>query len=840
MDDYSGRLLAERYRLPRPPSDEYELVESRAYDTASGQEVLVRQVPLPEVVEAEVVGGGPGADAGGWTGAYGHRHPGRATRRPADPAVRRAVEAAMAASRIPDHPRLDQVFDVFVEGDGLWIVSELVAAQPLAAVLAERPLSPHRAAEIASDLLTAVRAVHAHGWVHRNITTRTVLICDDGRAVLTGLATGAAEEALCGYDPLPAPPSVLPRGHVPEVHEVPEVPGTPGAPSGYGMELPPAFPAAEPDRLRGAVPRQTSGPGYGPGHGFGQGPGPGTEQETVELPQPPSHHDPGGDLLARVRRQGAQPERGGDGRAAERAARSGAIAAYRAGTRAAAARAEVEARRAEDGHPGGGWHADHLRPAVPGARAGEPLPGTPPPYGGGDGGGGGDSGGDVEPPARRWDGEQGDDRYRGPTTALAAERARQARIAVIGAVTERWAPEQAGPVYENWRLAPPVGPAADLWALGALLFRAVQGHAPYPEDSAAELVQMVCAEPPAFAEECGALRPVVESLLRQDPTERPDFEELGGWLRSLIRSAPEPEVGLHTVTAPLSLGAAAPADPRRLPIVRRRGELVRRRRTERSPVPAHARHRRPRGGRSSPRRLGLLLVGLIMLLLTGTLLYAALFMPKAEPGAAGGSADQRPSRVGGQPGQPGGPDPSVPASSGQPSPPREADGARSPGSRQPQNTESANLPAGYTLQQDAAGFRIAVPENWRRSGPNGSGQIVYRGGGIELIVVPGRDSTGEYGDDPMAYLTGEEPELEAYRAADWKTSSGMRRIEVGRTVMAEGRFSWSGGGGETYLRNRAAIIDGRYHLVLVKGPESRRDSIDRHFEQVADTYRVTG
>ncbi|SCE14597.1 hypothetical protein GA0115245_12331, partial [Streptomyces sp. di188] len=53
MDDYAGRVLADRYRLPLPPSDEYELTESRAFDTYSGQEVLVRQVPLPEVVEAE-------------------------------------------------------------------------------------------------------------------------------------------------------------------------------------------------------------------------------------------------------------------------------------------------------------------------------------------------------------------------------------------------------------------------------------------------------------------------------------------------------------------------------------------------------------------------------------------------------------------------------------------------------------------------------------------------------------------------------------------------------------------------------------------------------------------
>ena len=55
MDDYAGRVLADRYRLPLPPSDEYELTETSAFDTYSGQEVLVRQVPLPEVVEAEVL-----------------------------------------------------------------------------------------------------------------------------------------------------------------------------------------------------------------------------------------------------------------------------------------------------------------------------------------------------------------------------------------------------------------------------------------------------------------------------------------------------------------------------------------------------------------------------------------------------------------------------------------------------------------------------------------------------------------------------------------------------------------------------------------------------------------
>ncbi|WP_344030914.1 protein kinase, partial [Streptomyces luteireticuli] len=194
MDDYAGRVLADRYRLPLPPSDAFELVETRAFDTYSGQEVLVRQIPLPEVVDAELV------DEDGDRPRSGRP---RTLAGPADPAVRRALEAATAAARIPDHPRLDQVFHVFAEAGSLWIVSELVSARPLAAVLAERALSPHRAAEVAADVLTALRALHAQGWTHRNITTRTVLICEDGRAVLTGLAAGAAEEALCGYDPVP-------------------------------------------------------------------------------------------------------------------------------------------------------------------------------------------------------------------------------------------------------------------------------------------------------------------------------------------------------------------------------------------------------------------------------------------------------------------------------------------------------------------------------------------------------------------------------------------------------------------------------------------------------------
>ncbi|MDV5147830.1 hypothetical protein R1T08_27585 [Streptomyces sp. SBC-4] len=365
--------------------------------------------------------------------------------------------------------------------------------------------------------------------------------------------------------------------------------------------------------------------------------------------------------------------------------------------------------------------------------------------------------------------------HRGPTTRLDAERARQTRIAVVGAVTERWAPEQAGPVHENWRLAPPIGPATDLWALGALLYRAVQGHAPYPEDSAAELVQLVCAEPPAFAEECGALRPIVESLLRQDPTERPDFEELRGWLRSLVRSAPEPEAGLGAVPLPSF-------DETRLPIVRRRGELVRRRRkaagagrhrhkrgkdprSDPRPEPhAAALHeaapetvhqggyvdagvefqeeipqraprapraprtpRSPSRGEGSPRSLGRTLLLVVLLLLGGAVAYAVFFLPGEgeEPGAGAPTAGGSPRTT--APGTAPTGDPSADPSSEPPAKPSTTPPAK-PSTTPPAADPSAPaLAAGYTLRQDPEGFRIGVPNGWRRSPINDANQVRYTG-----------------------------------------------------------------------------------------------------------------
>ncbi|WP_030549158.1 protein kinase [Streptomyces exfoliatus] len=972
MDDYAGRVLADRYRLPLPPADAdvhgdpHDPAGTRAFDTYSGQEVLVRQVPLPEFVDAEVLD-----DEGGGTGPYGGA--GRATRRPAEPVVRRAIEAAQAAAQIPDHPLLDQVFDVFAEAGSLWIVSERVAARPLAAFLAERPLNPYRAAEIGADVLTALRALHAHGWVHRNITSRTVLVCDDGRVVLSGLAVGAAEEALCGYAPVPETeedgPEPAAAWPTPEGYGSEEYGGEEYGSEEYGSDLYEAEVYEEADEdaeetdhgqyaesyasdeydadAYGSVPDDSapeSFDSYEPDSDDSDD-SDGSDQDDTHSPYGTSSGPYGADPYGRTSAPPAAgtPHPAVPPAADVRAARAGAIAAYRAGARAAARLGETGALPVQRpapvdppepppvptgqaaGAPEPQWWArvaddeeddedDGDEPYGEGPQGGPPprvmLAGSwsdgphasrdasgPIPAGGGSGPVLPGSGRPALPagytaatppparlPAPAGAGEEGRvgipaQADRGPTTRLAAERARQTRIAVVGAVTERWAPEQAGPVHENWRLAPPIGPATDLWALGALLYRAVQGHAPYPEDSAAELVQLVCAEPPAFAEECGPLRPVVESLLRQDPTERPDFEELRGWLRSLVRSAPEPEAGAGAVPLPSF-------DETRLPIVRRRGELVRRRRRggagagrhkrgkdprpparrqdahpgERAPDPvqADARHefedfhedfheeipqrasRAPRAPRpsssrapGSPRALGRTLLVLVFLLLGGAVAYAVLFMPGGEE-----TPDASPSRTGtptaGQAPRttapPSGPTSRPSATTAPPTAPRTTPPAADP--------SAPALATGYALRQDPEGFRIGVPDGWRRSPINDAGQVRYTSGDFTMIVVPGRDSVRDHGSDPLEYQNAKERELEPWRSSSWADVDEVRRVDIGRTATATGSYWWlDSTGRQVFVRNLALIDGGRYHVVQVIGPNGQRDKIREIFDEATKGFR---
>lgn len=77
------------------------------------------------------------------------------------------------------------------------------------------------------------------------------------------------------------------------------------------------------------------------------------------------------------------------------------------------------------------------------------------------------------------------------------------------------------------------GPAADLWALGATLYQAVEGRPPFRKDTAVETAYSVVVDPLAPMKQAGPLEPLIEALLAKDPDERPSAEETERTLRAV-------------------------------------------------------------------------------------------------------------------------------------------------------------------------------------------------------------------------------------------------------------------------------------------------------------------
>jgi serine/threonine protein kinase len=110
----------------------------------------------------------------------------------------------------------------------------------------------------------------------------------------------------------------------------------------------------------------------------------------------------------------------------------------------------------------------------------------------------------------------------------------------------------------------PMGPPSDLWSLGATLYTAVEGHAPVDRGDPLATVTAIVRERPEPALHAGALRPVLDGLLAEDPARRPTAPEVDRMLR---RVAADP--GTTVIAVSRSAPAATPTTTAHAPVRRK-------------------------------------------------------------------------------------------------------------------------------------------------------------------------------------------------------------------------------------------------------------------------------
>jgi serine/threonine protein kinase len=378
------------------------------------------------------------------------------------------------------------------------------------------------------------------------------------------------------------------------------------------------------------------------------------------------------------------------------------------------------------------------------------------------------------------------------------------------------------------------GPAADLWALGASLYVAVEGKPPFERDGALASLTAVVADEPDPPTRAGPLWPVIDGLLRKDPATRFGVTEAEPMLRQIAARphAPEPAEPASAQQASNQQASNQQASNQQAsnqqasPAATAAEELPH----EVMAPPSPAREEPPAAGTTAAgapvadppgpvrprdsrrvRAALVVLAAVAVLAAAGITLALAAGRPAATPpAAAAGTSSAAPSPA--------------PKTSSRPAP------SASPA---PWSPSPSALPAGYYRFTNSTGFSIGVPQGWQISHV---GHYVYirdpADSGIFLLI--------DQSDQPKPSALSDWEQQAASRQSSYPGYHLIRlqAIPYQQALMAaDWQFTYDRDGTEVEVLNRNILANAHHAYALYwSTPTSDWNTYYHFFAAFAGTF----